>query len=105
MSFSQLIWLFAGNTYALLVLFAVIYGTGYGGFIALSPAVAATRFGLRGLGGVLGTWYSAAAFGSLGGPPSAGWLIDTFNYEVAILFAAGAALFGWALLLRLQIDS
>ena len=105
MSFSQLIWLFAGGTYALLVVFAVIYGTGYGGFIALSPAVAATRFGLKGLGGVLGTWYSAAAFGSLGGPPLAGWLIDTFNYEVAILFAAAAALFGWALLLRLQIDS
>jgi len=105
MSFSQLIWLFAGNTYALLVVFAVIYGTGYGGFIALSPAVAATRFGLKGLGGVLGTWYSAAAFGSFGGPPLAGWLIDTFNYEVAILFAAGAALFGWALLLRLQMDN
>ena len=70
MALSQLLWLTAGSRYAQLALFAVLFGTGYGGFIALSPAVAADRFGLKGLGGILGTWYSAAAFGSLGGPQS-----------------------------------
>jgi len=66
MAASQLLWLFAGTTYVALVVFTLIYGAGYGGFIALSPAVAADRFGLKGLGGLLGTWYSAAAFGSFG---------------------------------------
>lgn len=101
MATSMLLWLLSDGTYWILVTFAVIYGSGYGGFIALSPAVAASKFGLQGLGGVLGTWYTAAAFGSLGGPPIAGWIIDSSNYETAILFASGAALAGWALLLRL----
>ncbi len=105
MAWSQLIWLLGGASYALLVVFALIFGGGYGGFIALSPAVAAERFGLKGLGGILGTWYSAAAFGALGGPPIAGWIIDTFNYEAAIAFGAGAATIGWALLLRLDSDA
>lgn len=105
MALSQLLWLLAGGVYPLLVGFAVIFGTGYGGFIALSPVVAAARFGMKGLGGILGTWYSAAAFGSFGGPPLAGWLIDTFSYRVAILFGAGATVLGWALLLRLVESS
>ena len=36
------------------MLFAVVMGVGYGGFIALAPAVAATLFGTTGLGGILG---------------------------------------------------
>ena len=101
MALSQLIWLFASGTYVLLIIFALIFGSGYGGFIALSPIVAASRFGLKGLGGTLGTWYSAAAFGSFGGPPIAGWLIDSFGYSTAIVFCAAAATVGWVLLLRL----
>ncbi|MGK0226424.1 MAG: MFS family permease, partial [Thermoproteota archaeon] len=46
MSMSQLIWLFAGGAYPLLLVFALIFGSGYGGFIALSPVVAASRFGM-----------------------------------------------------------
>jgi len=101
MAFSQLIWLLSGGTYAPLVVFALIFGSGYGGFIALAPAVAATRFGLKGLGGILGTWYSAAAFGSFAGPLLAGIIIDSINYQAAILFGGAAALLGWALLLPL----
>ena len=102
MAASQLIWLLAGSTYAALVGFTLIYGTGYGGFIALSPAVAADRFGLKGIGGVLGTWYSAAAFGSFGGPPIAGWLVDSWGYWAAIVFTAVGPLVGWLTLSTLQ---
>lgn len=102
MSASLLVWLVGGGSYAVLVVFALIFGSAYGGFIALSPAVAADRFGLKGLGGVLGTWYTAAAFGALGGPFIAGSLVDAVDYWAAIVFAAGAAVIGWALLLRLD---
>lgn len=102
MAASMLLWLFSGGNYWVLAIFTLIFGSGYGGFIALSPAVAAARFGLKGLGGMLGTWYSSAAFGALGGPPIAGWIIDSWNYEAAIIFGAGAALLGWVLLLRLN---
>ncbi len=84
---SHLIWLFAGDGYGVLVVYTVALGVGYGGFIALSPAVAALRFGLDGLGGLLGTMYTAAAIGSLAGPPLAGALIDRWGYRVAISFA------------------
>jgi len=105
MAFSQGLWFFAGSAYSLLAVFALAFGSGYGGFIALSPVVAADRFGLKGLGGILGTLYSAAAFGSFGGPPLAGWIIDTAGYRTAIVFAGAAALVGWALLLRLENDN
>lgn len=105
MALSQLIWLASGGSYAVLVVFAVIYGTGYGGFIALSPAVAAARFGLADLGGVLGTWYTAAAFGALLGPPFAGELVDRYGFNAAIVAVMIAIGIGWVLLLGLEQPS
>jgi len=99
MATGHLLWLIVGGNYALLVMFALVFGTAYGGFIALSPAVAAARFGLKGLGGVLGTWYTAAAFGALLGPPIAGLIIDNAGYRWAIAFAMVATV-GGAVLLR-----
>lgn len=101
MAMSHPIWFLAGGSHALLVVYAVTLGLGYGGFIAVSPAVAAERFGLEGLGGVLGTLYTSAAIGSLFGPPIAGVLIDEAGYGTAIGFATITSLAGWVLLLRL----
>lgn len=101
MALSHPIWFVAGGSHALLVVYAVTLGVGYGGFIAVSPAVAAERFGLEGLGGVLGTLYTSAAIGSLFGPPIAGVLIDEAGFRTAIGFATVTSLAGWALLLRL----
>lgn len=87
MATSHILWLIAGTSYPVMVLYTVVLGLGYGGFIALSPAVVAERFGLDGLGGVIGTLYTSAAVGSLLGPPIAGLLIDEFSYRVAIGFS------------------
>lgn len=84
---SYLVWLVAGGSFALLVVFAVVMGVGYGGFIALTPAVFASLFGTVGLGAILGAAYTAAAFGGLVGPPIAGELIDRISYDGAILFS------------------
>ena len=88
------IWFLAGS-YGALLAFAVVLGIGYGGWIALQPAVIAEIFGLRGLGGVVGLVYTAAGFGALLGPPLAGVLVDvTGGYGAAIVvsgvFAAGS---------------
>lgn len=81
------IWL-GTDRYAWLVVFAVVLGFGYGGFIALNPAVVAELYGVRGLGGLIGTLYTSAALGSLVGPPAAGLVIDrTGSYDVAITAA------------------
>ena len=92
MGLSYLIWLFAGDNYTVLVIYALVMGCSYGGFIALSPAVAAELFGLAGLGGVLGALYTAAGIGGLAGPPLAGLLIDGAGYRATIVAAMIIAL-------------
>ncbi len=92
MGLSYLIWLFAGDNYTVLVIYTLVMGCSYGGFIALSPAVAAELFGLAGLGGVLGALYTAAGIGGLVGPPLAGLLIDGAGYRVTIVAAMIIAL-------------
>ncbi|QJY47203.1 MFS transporter [Pseudonocardia broussonetiae] len=81
------IWFVAGS-YPVLVVFAAVLGVGYGGWIALQPAVIAELFGLRGLGGVVGLVYTSGGIGALLGAPVAGLLVDvTGGYGWAIVFA------------------
>lgn len=101
MGASFAIW-FAAPSLPWLVVFTVVLGFGYGGFIALSPAVAAELFGVTGLGSLLGVLYTSAAFGTLVGPPAAGAIIDaTGGYRPAIALAGALALGSWAALLPL----
>ena len=67
-----LLWLVAGGSYPLLVVFAVLLGVGYGGFVALGPEVALGYFGVVGLGGVMGLVFLAFGLGGLLGPPLGG---------------------------------
>jgi MFS family permease len=91
MAASFTIWLVASD-YPWLVVFALLFGVGYGGFIALNPAVVAEAFGVVGLGAVVGILYTSAGIGSLIGPPLAGAVIDaTGTYTWAILGAMAAA--------------
>ncbi|MEM8619177.1 MAG: MFS transporter [Actinomycetota bacterium] len=102
MGASFLVWLVANGRYTLLVLFAVVLGVAYGGFIALSAAVAADAFGTDGLGGVLGALYTASAIGGLLGPPLAGAVLDrTDGYTVVILGSLVITLAALAVLLTL----
>jgi len=106
MGVSFLAWLAAGDRYAVLVLFALVLGVAYGGFIALSPAVAAEVFGTAGLGGVLGAIYTAAGVGGLLGPPIAGVLIDAADdYTPAIILAMVLSLLAFVILLFLPRES
>ena len=96
MAASYLIWLTAGDRYWQLVVFALVLGVAYGGFIALSPVVAAQLFGTVGLGGVLGALYTAAGVGGFIGPPTAGALIDRFGYSPTLVATAAVSALGAA---------
>jgi Na+/melibiose symporter-like transporter len=104
MAASHGLWLVSGDRFWVLVAYAIVLGVAYGGFIALSPAVVALRFGLEGMGGVLGTLYTSAAVGSLAGPPIAGVLIDSAGYGAAIVGALSMSVLGWVMLLKLSPD-
>jgi MFS family permease len=76
------VWLLAGGSYPMLVVFAVVLGVAYGGFVALGPETAAVLFGVAGLGGVMGLMFLGAGIGGLVGPPLAGWLADASDGTV-----------------------
>jgi MFS family permease len=87
MAFSTVVWLLFPQ-YGGLVAVALIMGTAYGGWVALSPSVAAELFGTAGLGGTVGILYTSAGIGALLGPPLSGLLIDvTGTYTWAIVAA------------------
>jgi MFS family permease len=98
-----LLWLVAGGSYPLLVIFAVLLGVGYGGFVALGPEVALGYFGVVGLGGVMGLVFLAFGLGGLLGPPLGGLLADvTDGSAIPIAFAlvTSMAAFGCSLTMR-----
>jgi len=100
--FTFLLWLVAGPSFGLRVLFVVLLGVGYGGFVALSPVVLADRLGVEGLGSILGLFYTASGVGGLLGPPLAGVLVDaTGTYRWAILACVVLGLVGRAVLVGL----
>lgn len=96
------LWLY-GNSYGMLVGFALMMGASYGGAVALTPAVVAELFGTRGLGVIIGTLYTGSAIGTLLGPPFCGALIDrTGNYRLAIIFTMTVTIISYVILLPLE---
>jgi MFS family permease len=98
------IWL-VSHSYPMLVAFAIVLGVGYGGIAAMTPAVAAARFGIEGLGELLGILFTSFGVACLVGPPLAGVLADaTHDYKWPVFVAAAAAFaaVGTAIALRLS---
>jgi sugar phosphate permease len=76
----------------LIVPFIILCGFGYGGPIPLVAAVIREYFGRRRLGTILGFVMGVTMFGSMVGPPLAGWIFDTFDsYRGAWFACAGIA--------------
>jgi predicted MFS family arabinose efflux permease len=62
------IWFFASDRYAQIVVFAILLGVGYGGFVALQGDVTPHLFGVAGIGSVLGRLFFCYGIGSMVGP-------------------------------------
>ena len=98
------IWLLAGSSFVVLVVFVLVLGIGYGGYVALSPIVLTDLLGPVGLGSVLGLFYTASGLGGLVGPPVAGRLIDsTGSYTAPIVMAFGLGVVAFLLLFRMPV--
>ena len=92
-------WLVAGE-YASLLVHAVAFGVGYGGFVALLPSVLAERFGVVGLGTLMGVLYTSNVLGAGLGPVGAGLLAEDRGYAPAGVLGLVCPLAGAALLTR-----
>jgi MFS family permease len=81
-------------------IFAVVFGTCYGGFVALSPALMMDYFGGRNVSGIIGILYSAAGIGALAGPTLSGLAFDVMgSYAIPILAGAAFNLLATAVML------
>ncbi|HTZ78361.1 MAG TPA: MCT family MFS transporter [Stellaceae bacterium] len=99
---SMLLWWLASGTSWRLIVFALVFGTCYGGFVALAPAVAVDYFGARSAGAIIGTLYAAVGVGTFAGPLLAGIAFDLLrSYTLPILASAVTMLLG-ALLVGLM---
>lgn len=101
------VWLTA-HSYGVLVAFVLLMGVGYGGIAAMAPAVAASAFGVEGLGELLGILFTGFGVACLVGPPIAGALVDRFHdYKWPVFVAAGASVLSlfFVALLRRQEDT
>jgi MFS family permease len=95
------IWLTA-TSYPMMAAFALVMGVGYGGYVALSPAVIAHLFGTQRMGTMLGALYTSGGIGAMVGPPLVGLIIDrTGSYRIAIAAALVIALAAVAMLIPL----
>jgi MFS family permease len=102
LALSFAIWM-VGSSYPVLFAFALVLGAGYGGFVALSPAVIVELFGVGKLGTMMGLMFTSGGVGALLGPPLAGVIIDwSGTYQWAIVYSLISALASYAVLLPLR---
>jgi MFS family permease len=65
-------------------------GLSYGGAVSLMPALCMDFFGARAVSSIIGTLYTAAAFGNLVGPWVAGRVFDAHGSYTAVVLGCGA---------------
>ncbi|MFC2046947.1 MFS transporter [Chloroflexota bacterium] len=84
-----LFWLQLARELWMLYLFAVLFGFGYGGAVALQTLLVAGLFGLRSHGTILGMIVFAVTLGGAIGSLIAGWIFDmTGSYHLSFLLCA-----------------
>jgi OFA family oxalate/formate antiporter-like MFS transporter len=87
MALALVIWV-SSTQFWTLALFAFIFGTAYGGWVALLPAVVMDYFGGRNVSGLIGILYTSAGIGTLIGPSATGYAFDAaHSYTVPILLS------------------
>jgi len=78
------IWIIVGDSLIGLVVFSLVLGITYGGFVAISPEVAIVLFGLDNVGRLMGLLFLSFGLGGLIGPGLAGWLSDLRGQDTVI---------------------
>ena len=83
-----LVW-WSTSQWWLLAVFALVFGTCYGAYVALLPTIVMDLYGARSVSGIIGCLYTGAGVGTLLGPWLAGAAYDALgSYNVPILAAA-----------------
>jgi MFS transporter, OFA family, oxalate/formate antiporter len=87
MAVALCIWAVSSSFWTLAV-FSLIFGTFYGGWVAVLPSVVADTFGGRNVSAIIGTLYTSVAIGTLVGPTASGYAFDWSGSYVATIVVA-----------------
>jgi MFS family permease len=99
MALALTIWLGA-TAFWPLAIFGFVFGSAYGGWVALLPAVVMDHFGGRNVSGIIGILYTSAGIGTLLGPSAAGFAFDvSHSYTLPILVSIGGNAIAAALMM------
>ncbi len=99
----SLIWLIFARVYWMLMLFSLVFGFTYGGFVALLSPIAMVLFGRDNLSSIIGTLYAATGVGALIGPTMAGRLYDsTGSYLISFIIGGLSSLAAAGLVISLR---
>ena len=80
------VWWWGSESFWMLAVFAIVFGSCYGGFVALSPSLMMDFYGGRSVSGIIGVLYSGAGVGVLVGPTVAGFAYDLVqSYTLPII--------------------
>jgi len=91
-----------GSSWGLIVLFAIIFGVGFGAFMPVRLPLLREYFGTKNFGAILGMTSIFMTVGISTGAPVAGWVYDTFGtYGPIWLILSGVAMLGAILMLTL----
>lgn len=98
-----LFWLIdSSSPFWLMLLFAITYGFGIGGFMPIRPPILREYFGTKNFGTIFGLTSIFITIGIITGPPVAGWVFDTLGVYGSIwLIFSGIAAAGAILVLAI----
>jgi len=99
-----LFWLIDGSSVWLMVLFAIVFGFGLGGFMPVRVPIYREYFGPRSFATIFGLLSVFNTVGMIAGPPLAGWVFDTRgDYGPTWLVLSGIAMAGAIIVLFLPL--
>jgi MFS family permease len=100
----MLLWWSISTALWALVLFGLLFGAFYGGFVALIPALTADYYGTRYVSSIIGVLYTSVSIGGLLGPTVAGYAFDLSQSYVLAIVAGAALMAGAGLIMLLAPD-
>ncbi len=90
-----LFWLIDGSSFGLMLLFAITFGFGIGGFLPLRPPILREYFGTKNFGAILGLTSISTTIGGIISPPLAGYVFDVLGvYDPIWLILSGTTMMG-----------
>jgi len=99
MALALVLWM-VSTTFWPLAIFGFVFGSAYGGWVALLPAVVMGHFGGRNVSGIIGILYTSAGIGTMVGPSAAGFAFDaSHSYTLPILVSIGGNAIAAALMM------